>query len=55
MLLRKGVYSYDYMGEWEKFNKTKLPEKEEFCSYLDMEDITDTDYMHAKEVVKTLK
>ena len=38
------------MDEWEKFNETTLPEKEEFYRNLDMEDITDADYMHAKRV-----
>ena len=33
------------MGEWAKFNETSLPEKEEFYSNLNMEDITDADYM----------
>ena len=27
-LLRKGVYPYEYMDDWEKFNKKSLPEKE---------------------------
>ena len=48
MLLRKGVYPYEYMGDWEKFNETALPEKEEFYRNLNMEDITDADYIHAK-------
>ena len=48
LLLRKGVYPYDYMGNWEKFNEKTLPEKEEFYTSLNMEDITDADYMHAK-------
>ena len=52
MLLRKGVYPYEYMDDWEKFNETTLPEKEEFYSNLNMEDITDADYMHAKRVCK---
>ena len=52
LLLRKGVYPYEYMGDWEKFNETTLPEKEEFYSNLNMEDITDADYMHAKRVCK---
>ena len=38
------------MDDWEKFNETKLPEKEEFYSNLNLEDITDADYMHAKRV-----
>ena len=43
MLLGEGVCSYEYMGEWEKFNETSLSEKEEFYSNLSMEDITDVD------------
>ena len=52
LLLRKGVYPYEYMDEWEKFNGTTLLEKEEFYSKLNMEDITDADYMYAKRVYK---
>ena len=40
------------MDEWEKFKETALPEKEEFFCNLNMEDITDVDYMHAKRVCK---
>ena len=29
------------MDHWEKFNETSLPEKEDFYSHLNMEDITD--------------
>ena len=36
------------MDDWEKFNKTSLPEKEHLYSHLNMEDITDADYTHAK-------
>ena len=52
LLLRKGVYPYEYMDDWEKFNETSLPEKEGFYSHLNMEDITDADYAHAKRVCK---
>ena len=52
LMLRKGVYPYQYMDEWEKVNETSLPEKEEYYSDLNMEDITDADYMHAKRVFK---
>ena len=30
LLLRKGVYSYEYMDSWERFNETKVPPKEFF-------------------------
>ena len=40
------------MDDWEKFNETSLPEKEDFYSHLNMEDITDADYGHAKRVCK---
>ena len=29
LLLRKGTYPYECMDDWEKFNETTLPEKEE--------------------------
>ena len=51
-MLRKGVYPYEYMDDWEKFNETTLPEKEDVYSNLNMEDITDKDYMHGKRVFK---
>ena len=47
-MLRKGVFPYEYMYDWEKFNKTSLPRKEDFYSHLNMEDITDPDYTHTK-------
>ena len=30
LLLRKGVYPFEYMDDWEKFNETTLPEKKSF-------------------------
>ena len=52
LLLRKGVYPYEHMDHWEKFNETSLPEKQVCCSHLNMEDIDDADYAHAKRVCK---
>ena len=40
------------MDDWEKFGETLLPEKEDFYSHLNMEDITDADYPYAKRVCK---
>ena len=49
-LLRKGVYPYEYMDEWNKFDEKELPVKESFYSNLMMEHISDTDYKHANNV-----
>ena len=55
LLLKKGVYPYQYMDNWERFNDILLPNKETFYSNLNMEDITDTDYRHANKVFKEFK
>ena len=52
LLLQKGVYPYEYMNDWEKFNETLLHEKEDFYSHLNMENNTDSDHAHAKIVCK---
>ena len=52
--LRKGVYPYEYMDSWERFNETSLLEKEAFYSSLNMEDITEVDNRHGKKVFKSL-
>ena len=55
LLLRKGVYPYEYMDSSEKFNETKLPDKESFYSELNKEGITDEDYVHAQKVWKVFE
>ena len=50
LLLRKGVYPYEDMDNWEKFDETTLPPKEAFYSNLNLEDISDEDYTHAQKV-----
>ena len=52
LLLKKGVYLYEYMDDLENVNETSLLWKEEFYSNLNMEDITDSDYMQAERVCK---
>ena len=51
-LLRKGVYPYEYMDSWERFDETSLPDKETFYSCLNMEGITNVGHKHAKRVFK---
>ena len=56
--MRKGVYPYEYIDEWEIFHETllphhppppPLPKKKEFYINLNMEDITGLDQNHAKK------
>ena len=55
LLLRKGVYPYDYTDTWERFSEISLPSKGDFYSNLNMEDISDIDYEHANNVFKVFK
>ena len=52
LLLRKGVYPYGYMDNYERFNEESLPNKEYFYSELNKEGITDEDHKHAQKVRK---
>ena len=58
-MLQRGVYPYECIDSWEKFNETFLTKKDDFCGHLNMEKITSADYTHAKRVynnfeIKTL-
>ena len=55
LLLRKGVYPYEYMDNWERFHETSLSSKETFYSNLNMEDIDDIDYRHGNNVFNKFK
>ena len=55
LLLRKGVYAYEYMDSQERFDETSLPDKKSFYSEFYLEDITDKDYIHAQKVFKEFK
>ena len=54
LLLKKGIYPYEYMDSFERFHKTQLPEKEKFYSSLSGQGITDEDNAHAKQAWETL-
>ena len=50
LLLKKGVYPYDYMSDWSRFDETELPPQEAFYSKLSESDITAGEYAHAQQV-----
>ena len=50
LLLRKCIYPYEYMDSWERFIETSLPPKKSIYSELNLEDISDKDYLHTQNV-----
>ena len=54
LLLEKGVYSYENMDCWERFDEKSFPDKEDFYFGLNTEDITDLDQRHAERVFKKI-
>jgi len=48
-LSKKGIYPYENMDRWERFNEPKLPEKEKSYSKLNHKHITDEEYEHAQK------
>ena len=50
LMKRKGVYPYDYMDSFSKFNDTELPKRKEFYSLLTNANISEDAYRHAKDV-----
>ena len=50
LLTEKGVYPYDYMNSFDKFNESQLPSIEDFYSKLYEEGITDTQHTRAKVI-----
>ena len=55
LLLRKGMYPYEYMDSWKKFSEVSLRDKKDFYSELNKENITDEDYAHAQKVWEVFK
>ncbi|CAH3142679.1 unnamed protein product [Porites lobata] len=43
---QKGVYAYDYIDSFERFNETKLPSKNDFFSQLTQDAITDEQHCY---------
>ena len=55
LLLRKRVYLYEYMDNWEIINERSLPDEKGFYRKLNLEGITDKDYAHAQKVFEEFK
>ena len=55
LLLREGIYPYEYVDSWERFGENTIPSKYAFYSELNLENITDTDYEHVKKVWETFE
>ena len=55
LLLREGIYPYEYVDSWERFGENTMPSKDAFYSELNLENITDTDYEHIKKVWETFE
>jgi len=53
LLLKKGIYPYEHMDAFERFDETRLPKKEKFYSSLSGKGITDEEYADAQEVWAT--
>ena len=52
LLVKNGIYPYEYMSSWDKFKETKLPPKEAFYSKPNMVGVSFENYEHATEVWK---
>ena len=50
LLIRKGIYPYEYMDSWNRFNETRLPSKDAFYSNLCMSGVGDGEYEHTRNV-----
>ena len=52
LLTRKGVYPYEYINFWDRFEETQLPPVSVFYSNLNMSLISEEDYQHTQRVWK---
>ena len=53
LMKQKGIYPYDHMDCFDRFNETQLPKKQDFYSILNNEHISDEQYKHGQNVWKT--
>lgn len=55
LLLRKGVYPYDYISHESKLQEACLPARKDFFSILTQEECSEHDYSHAQKVWNDFK
>ena len=55
LMIRKGLYLYEYIDSWKKFEETSLSLKDAFYSRLNMKGISDQDYEHAQKSWNTME
>ena len=50
LFTRKGVYPYEHITSWDRFEDMELPPTESFYSSLNMSGVCESDYQHAQRV-----
>ena len=50
LIITKGIYPYEYMDSFDKFNEQQLPSIDKFYSSLNDDTISKNDYEHALKV-----
>ncbi len=54
LVTQKGVYPYEYLDSFDKFNDTRLPPQGAFYTFLKEQHISDADYTHAKKYLGSI-
>ena len=54
LLLKRGVYPYEYMDSMNKFKETELPSIDKFYCNVQKKPFSQKDYAHAKKVWNVL-
>ena len=54
LMSQKGVYPYDFMDSFEKFDQMELPTREQFSSILNDQHITNGEYEQCKKSLENV-
>ena len=55
LIITKGIYPYEYMDSFDKFNEQQLPPIEKFYSSINDETISKNDYKHALKSMENIQ